>query len=298
MSKGRSIRLFLLEGTPTGLMTAEIMNWTGHVLAGPRTRLEAALKEEELKRTGVYIIFGDDGESDLPRVYIGEGDDISLRLRQHAKDPEKEFWERFVAVTSKDMNLTKAHVKYLEGRLITLLREAKKAVSHNRTEPDFTRLPRADISDMDTFLEELQLVLPVIGVDFFRRPKTETAPSLRAEAPLPHFVTSNGKKGIRARAVETEGEFVVLSGSTGSLNESVSFTERYQALREKAFESGQAIRVNAETFRLDADIAFTSPSAAAVFLFGTSRNGRTDWLLEGSSLTYGAWKDQQIDAAE
>ncbi|MBK1618475.1 hypothetical protein CKO42_08495 [Lamprobacter modestohalophilus] len=36
---GRSVRLFLVEGKSTGLITAEIMNWTGHVLTGPRTEL-------------------------------------------------------------------------------------------------------------------------------------------------------------------------------------------------------------------------------------------------------------------
>lgn len=131
MSKGRSVRLFLAEGSATGILTAEIVNWTGHVLAAPRTRLEGALKREELKRTGVYILYSDTFGGDLPTVYVGEGDDISSRLRSHSRDENKEFWDRFVAVTSKDMNLTKAHVKFLEGRLITLLRDAKKCELHN-----------------------------------------------------------------------------------------------------------------------------------------------------------------------
>ncbi|BCR22562.1 hypothetical protein KAM429_33480 [Aquipseudomonas alcaligenes] len=39
MSQGRSLRLFLVDGTPNGLLTAEIMNWTGLVLTGLRSKL-------------------------------------------------------------------------------------------------------------------------------------------------------------------------------------------------------------------------------------------------------------------
>jgi hypothetical protein len=59
MSLGRSVRLYLADGTAMGILTAEIINWTGHTLAGPRTRLEDALKREELRRTGIYLIYGE-----------------------------------------------------------------------------------------------------------------------------------------------------------------------------------------------------------------------------------------------
>jgi hypothetical protein len=150
VSSGRSVRLYLADGKATGILTAEIMNWTGHVLAAPRTRFEGAFARPELKRTGVYLLIGTDDEgSDLPKVYVGEGDEIGKRLYSHNK--EKDFWERFVAVTSKDMNLTKAHARYLEGRLLTLLKDAKKAKIENKDMPQFDLLPEADIADMEAF---------------------------------------------------------------------------------------------------------------------------------------------------
>ncbi|MFC3569570.1 hypothetical protein, partial [Paracoccus simplex] len=99
MGKGRSVRLYLAEGSATGILTAEIINWTGHALAGPRTRLEVALKREEMFRTGVYLLYGDSLEGDLPSVYVGEGDSIAARIRIHAQDDEKDYWDRFVAIT-------------------------------------------------------------------------------------------------------------------------------------------------------------------------------------------------------
>jgi len=159
-SKGRSVRLFLAEGTATGILTAEIVNWTGHVLAAPRSRLEGALKREELRRTGIYILYSDAFASDLPEVCVGEGDDISVRLRTHSRDENKDFWDRFVAITSKDINLTKAHVKYLEGRLIALIRDTKKSVLKNRTEPTFDRLPKPTNPTWRLFWKNCTLFFP------------------------------------------------------------------------------------------------------------------------------------------
>jgi len=295
MPTGRSVRLFLAEGTPTGILTAEIVNWTGHVLSAPRTRLETALKRSELKKTGIYILYGAPLDADLPMVYIGEGDDISTRLSSHARDDDKAFWERFIAVTNKDMNLTKAHVKYLEGRLITLLKEAKKSQVTNKTDPNFDRLPEADISDMESFLEQLQLVLPVVGVDFFRKVPSALAGNFGGDsAETPTFTIQHKRKGISATAKEIEGEFVVLSGSTGDLREAASFHERLKNLREQQLSVGKISKVGDQSFELREDIAFSSPSAAAVFLFGTSRNGRTDWLVEGKAMNYGEWKEHLL----
>ncbi|GHE87434.1 hypothetical protein GCM10016455_04180 [Aliiroseovarius zhejiangensis] len=295
MNKGRSVRLFLAEGTPTGVVTAEIVNWTGHVLAAPRTKLDVALRREELKRTGIYILFGSPLDTTLPSVYVGEGDDISKRLYSHSIDDKKDFWDRFVAITNKDMNLTKAHVKYLEGRLITLLKTAKKSRVTNRTDPEFDRLPEADISDMEAFLEEIQLVLPVIGVDFFRKAgqknsKLEDEPRKTS----PEFVLYHAKKGINAFASEIDGEFILKAGSTGDLNESISFKNASAERRKQVLASGRAEKIENNRFRLTDDVAFSSPSGAAVFLFGTARNGRTDWLVKGTSQTYADWQSSQL----
>src|SRR4051812_24558414 len=111
MSTGKSVRLFLADGTPGGLLTAEIMNWTGHVMAAPRSDLPSLLKRPEIGRTGIYILIGEDPDSGGLLAYIGEGDDVGKRLYQHARPEDqngKDFWDRAVVLTSKDTNLTKA----------------------------------------------------------------------------------------------------------------------------------------------------------------------------------------------
>lgn len=295
---GRSVRLYLAEGTATGILTAEIGNWTGHALAGPRTRLDVALARKEMRRTGVYILYGDgEGSSELPSVYVGEGDDVGARLRQHAINPDKDYWDRFVVLTSKDMNLTKAHVRFLEAKLIGLLSEAKKSEIRNGTAPQFDLLPEADISDMEVFLDEVQLLLPVIGFDLMKRPAViQKVSDPQPETPV--FVLTHSAKGLDARAKEVDGEFVLLSGSRGSLREAQSFHDKpkLKVLREQVLDSGRAVRLSDDHFQTSENIAFGSPSAAAVFLFGTARNGRTDWRVESTGQSYGEWSDEQLSS--
>lgn len=293
MKKGRSVGLYLADGTSTGIITAEIMNWTGHALCAPRIRFEDAIRRDELKRTGVYILLGDAFDQEFPTVYVGEGDDISERLKTHAKDPNKDYWTKFIAFTSKDMNLTKAHVKYLEARLIALLYQAKKCKVDNKTAPTFDKLPEADISDMETYLDEMQLILPVLGVDIFRKPSVPTAPAIEETTVLFKLVNTN--KGIDAKAVETDGRFVVIKGSKGSRHETGSFQAGIKDMRDRALETGALQIIDNSQFELTDDFEFSSPSAAAVFLYGTSRNGRTDWIVDGTGVNYGEWKTAKLE---
>ena len=169
MTKGRSIRLFLADGTPGGIITAEIMNWTGHVMVAPRSRLPDLIQRDEAKRTGVYFLLGDDPSGGYkPMLYIGETDAIGKRLKQHAQDEAKDFWDRVYVVSSSDHNLSKTHVKYLESRLIAIAKRAGRATLHNSTTPDYTQLHEAEVAYMESFLEHMRLVLPVLGLDVLK----------------------------------------------------------------------------------------------------------------------------------
>jgi hypothetical protein len=95
---GKHIELFLEDGTPGGLTTAEILNWTGHVLSARRSDMSALTSRRELVGTCVYPLLGEDEEGSV-RCYIGETDDFPARLRQH--NANKAFWDRVVVVSSK-----------------------------------------------------------------------------------------------------------------------------------------------------------------------------------------------------
>ncbi|QSZ50088.1 GIY-YIG nuclease family protein [Arthrobacter sp. D5-1] len=273
MSVGKSVRLFLADGTPGGLLTAEIMNWTGHVAAAPRSDLGALLKRPEASRTGIYILLGDDPESmGGSLAYIGEGDDVAKRLYHHSRNEDqggKDFWDRAIVLTSKDTNLTKAHARYLESRFISLAQEANRSRLTNGTAPPLLPLPESDISDMEYFVTQAKIILPVLGVNIFRTTTTLRQPSdpIDLAAPAdpsvsPIFEIFVKKYGIRAAAQEIDGEFTVKKGSMARL----SFTENssnYELLHGELLKSGQLVQDGEDTAIFAQDIVFRSPSAAA-----------------------------------
>ena len=153
MPLGKTIRLYLIDGSATGPIAAEIINWTGQVVLVPRSELHELAGREQLRGTGIYILVGPSEHGDTDRVYLGEADSVYWRLKEHDRSPngEKDFWTRVVAITSKDTNLTKAHGRYLESRLIQMARTAargrsrtRKRVSPIMTNPHFSPMIRLE----------------------------------------------------------------------------------------------------------------------------------------------------------
>lgn len=299
MTKGRSIRLFLVDGLPGGIITAEIMNWTGHVMAAPRSRLADLIQRPEAGRTGIYILSGSDGGY-RPLVYVGETDSVGKRLAQHNKDDAKEFWEQTCIVTSKDQNLTKAHVRYLESRLIQIAAQAGRVRLANSTAPDAPMLPEADLSDMEFFIDQLRVVLPVLGLDVLKAPPlrspAQTDPATPAPAAAPVFELTSPKHDLRAEAQELDGEFVVQAGSQAQTSWIGSPTNSYRTLHQQLVEEGILSASDSGQLRFSHAYAFKSPSAAASIIYGRSSNGRIAWRIKGTKTTYAQWQDGRITA--
>lgn len=302
MIQGRSVRLFLVDGTPNGLITAEIMNWTGHVLTGPRTKLAELVQRPESGRTGVYFLVGSDPEGGpLPMVYVGESDDVGNRLKQHNRSETsggKDFWERVCLITSKDQNLTKAHVKYLESQLIRSVTETGRCKVVNGTAHEYVSLPESDQADMAFFVEQLRTILPVLGFDFL---KTELLRQIREQRTgqvdeTPRFVFRLPTKGIVAHAIERDGEFIVLEGS-GARGEWEGSVGGYQNLYDQLCASEVLVLAGDGKRRFARDATFTSPSAAGAVVAGRSANGRISWVLEKGGMNYGQWQEQQVNEA-
>lgn len=306
MSVGKSVRLFLADGTPGGLLTAEIMNWTGHVVAAPRSDLGSLLKRPEASRTGIYILLGDDPDSmGGSLAYIGEGDDVSKRLYQHSRAEEqggKDFWDRAILLTSKDANLTKAHARYLESRLISLAQKTNRARLVNGTAPAPLPLPESDISDMEYFIAQAKIALPVLGVNLFRNTTLVTKPHDASSTPelvkdsvSPVFELRSKKHGFVATAQEIDGEFIVLEGSTAR-NSWNGVDDGYKSLREKLEQDGTIeISVSGPVAQFTRNHVFASPSAAAAAVTGRSANGRNEWKIPVSGVSFGSWQNQEIE---
>lgn len=235
-------------------------------------------------------------------IALGESDVLAKRLRYH--DAQKDFWERAVLITSSDDNLTKAHARYLESRLINIAAAAARSTLDNGTAPEPPALPEADVAVMNEFIRDLQIVLPVLGINLFRG-RTAAAPAEEGSTPelgySPVFRLAVPKVGIAARAQEIDGEFTVLEGSTvasqirTSANYASSTTSAYaayEATHRKLREDG-SIDIGQTPAVLTRDVVFTSPSTAGAIVTGRSCNGRDAWKTD-SGTTYGGWQQRGI----
>ena len=289
---GRSVRLYLADGTPQGIVIAEIGNWNGKVLTAPRGRLPELLRRPEASRTGIYVLEGPDPDRvDGKLAYIGEADDIATRMRIHLRTEAKDFFERVAIIVSADESLTKGHVRYLESRLIRLVQDAGTVPLTNDTHPDFQRLPEADRADMDVFVEQLRIVLPIVGFDLFRR--ATSVPLALTPASDGVFQFSTGRASAAAR--ETDEGFIVLAGSTARKATSETFPAGYRALRDQLVASGQlVVSPSSDLYRFAADVTFSSPSAAASVVSGRSASGPIEWKL-ADGRAHRDWRAVRLD---
>jgi Domain of unknown function (DUF4357) len=295
---GKHIELFLVDGTPGGLTTAEILNWTGQVLSAPRSEVSRLTGRPELSGTCVYLLLGPDDQG-TTHCYIGETDDFKGRMRQH--DANKDFWRRVIVVTSKDANLTKAHGRYLEARLIGLAHRAGRVVLDNGTAPPLPALPEAHTSDMDYFVGQLQIVLPVLGVDAIRVTEIAAVPA-RSQGDLvsPIFGLVQPKLGVHARAQQIDGEFTMLTGSTvvaqwqgvGKAQSTIRSYDSYRAQHQKLVTDGSIV-VQDGVGTLTKDVVFPSPSTAGAIALGRSCNGRISWIADDGT-TFGDWESHGV----
>jgi len=218
------VKLFLVDGTPTGLRTAEIGNWTGRAAVAPRVALEELGKRSEVERTGVYLLCGPSDDFGVA-VYVGEADQIWNRLTSH--DAQKEFWTWVIVLVSKDENLTKAHARWLESRLVREIRLAKAVECVNRTEPEGGKLSESDLADMETFFENVKLLLPVLGLDAMpaaRDGRLVGSPGVRFKLAY---------KNAMATCRVDGGSFVIEKGSTAIAKEVASLQPNYRKLRAR-----------------------------------------------------------------
>jgi hypothetical protein len=264
-----SLRIFVADGDPDGLRIVERFNASARAVVFPRALLPQVKTRPELQQTGVYLLLGPrpDGEGDL--LYVGEGDPILPRLQDHQS--KKDFWTRAIGFVAVGGLLNKAHVQFLEARLIALARAAKRVPLDNGNSPGEPTLSEADRADMEVFLAHMLGMLPVLGVHAF-----ESVPAVAAKASP---VLSCKGKGVLASGYESSQGFVVKTGSQAVANSVPSMKQHVRGmfdLRQELQANGVLALVDG-LYRFTQDYSFSSPSTAAAVVLGRSANGRVEW---------------------
>lgn len=275
MEWGRSIRIYLADGTPSGIRHIEIVNWSGQAIYCPRSRFAEMSKWDETRRPGVYFLFERQSNDADNRVYIGESENVIKRLSEH--DRQKDFWNELVIFTSKDDFLTKSHIKYLESRLISVAQQAERYKIENSNLPLQSTLPRADRDAMEEFIHNLKIVLGTLGHKVLEPIK---APTYMAEEKKKNVITSIHLsftlKGLKAHGQVTDDGFLLLAGSDISGVVTQSLSDGWRAIREKWIEEG-LMKLAGANYRLEKDTLLSSSSCAAAIVAGTTRSGPGSW---------------------
>ena len=291
---GLSLELYYIDGNLEGMLTAEVFNWTGHVLKSPRIQISQALSRPEAKFTGIYLLLGEcDGETS---AYIGESENIGDRIKNH--DNNKDWWTDAILITSTANNLNKAHIKYLESRLVEEANFAGRIRLQNGNQPNKPSLSESAKSNMETFLQYIFMVLPALKIDIFSQKLNSKKPSKdnANTADISKFEIISKKLGISATAQQIQNEFIVLKGSSArdTWVGKGNFNNGYAKLHKELINTGVLIAKGKDRI-FSVDYAFNSPSAAAAIIYGRSSNGRIEWKVENQITTYHQWDEERLN---
>ncbi|MCW8127380.1 GIY-YIG nuclease family protein [Microbulbifer halophilus] len=282
MGFGRKVTIYLADGVPSGIRHVEIANWSGQAIACPRSRLNELHQWPEAQRPGVYFLLEKQTAETGDKAYIGESENVVNRLGQ--QDRKQDFWNEVIVFTSKDENLTKAHIKFLESRLAAISIEADRYKIENGNTPTESTLPRADKDSMEEFIQNLRIALGTLGHRVLEPVKAPTATVIDESPKLSQFEFSFSIRGLNARGQQTDDGFVLFEGSDISRKTSKSMPGKTAAIREKWIADGTIVP-DGDRFRLTKDSVLSSSSYAAVLVAGTSRSGPQSWIDEhGRSL--------------
>lgn len=277
---GKKLTVYMIDGTAYGPRLSEIGNWVGKAIYSPRASINKIMSRSEFENPGIYCLKGDPSDDAFDeKIYIGEAENIKTRLKQHLSDPNKDFKE-LIFFVSKDELLTKTQIKYLESRLVQLAIEAKTAQIDNGNSPSLPTLHEADISDMEYFLEQMKLILPVMGFNFLISSTVKQLPENELENNnLIHETYLIKTKTFKAAMKETDQGYIITKGSEAKKELSNSCTETYRNMRRKLVETEIMIEDNGKLVFAE-DTIFNSPSAASNMILGRNSNGFSEWVNE------------------
>ena len=282
--RGKNISVYLMDGDATGRMKATIANWTGVAYRIPRTALDLCKDRDDLKQSGVYFLFGVDDQSGDNVVYIGQagarknGEGILNRLAEHKRNPDKDYWTEAVVFTTSNNSFGPTEISYLENRFCGMAQSAKRYTVKNGNDPTHGNITEEKESELEEFVDFARLIMGVLGHKVFEplvKPVVvEEDPETVKQTPVLYFET----KRVQATGCVVADGFVVIKGSRLDPTISKSCPSNVVEFRQK-FSSRIIDDVLTE------DVLLPSPSAAASFVSGSSRNGKITWkTAEGVAL--------------
>lgn len=276
MKFGKTIKLFLIDGDTNGRLTCELSNWTGKAYKLPRNLIKICTDRPEIQTTGVYMLLNKSADlSEKGQLYIGEAENIFNRLTQHVK--EKDFWNEAIVFISKDDNLNKAHIKYLENRLHDIACSANRYELINNQKPTQSSISESDKAEMEEFLSNILTLVSTLGYNAFEQIRqVDTKVQTDNEEDLFYISATRGANGI---GKTTSEGFVVFENSQVADPITNSYPKTMKKLRDTLISESVIVKEN-DKLIMKRDYLFSSSSAAAMIIMGRSANGLTEWKMK------------------
>ena len=261
-----------MDSDPNGRIVCDLSNWTGKAYRIPRGKVKDCSNREDLKSTTVYLLFGKpETSTDKAKVYIGEAENAYSRLVYHVS--EKEFWNEAVVFISKDENLNKAHIKYLESRLFEIANTASRYEIQNANIPTKSSISESDQAEMEEFIEYIKILINTMGFKVFEPLIKQDLVNNDNEEKL--YIKA--ARGADAKGKRTSDGFVVFRNSEIATDTVKSYREKgLNKLRDELIENKIIVKVE-DKLIFKSDYLFSSPSAAAMVIMGRSANGLLEW---------------------
>jgi predicted GIY-YIG superfamily endonuclease len=276
MKFGKTIKLFLIDGDTNGRLTCELSNWTGKAYKIPRNLMKICSDRPELQTTGVYMLLNKSTDlSKRGQLYVGEAEDIFKRLTQHVK--EKDFWNEAIAFISKDDNLNKAHIKYLENRLHVISTKANRFELINSQKPTQSSISESDKAEMEEFLSNILTLISTLGYNAFEQIRqVDLKENIDKDEDLFYISAARGAFGI---GKTTSEGFVVFENSQVANPVTNSYPKTMHKLRDTLISEGVIVEEQ-DKMIIKHDYLFSSSSSAAMIIMGRSANGLTEWKMK------------------
>lgn len=266
MQRPQTIQIFLPDGNPTSIKIADLTNRMMTAVLFPRNKLVEVGARDEVKKYGVYFLFGYNDEKAKPICYIGETEDCYERIKTHNKN--KDFWNHAIVITSKSNTFTKSHVKYLEYLCIKNANEIGRFDTENLATPAKPYITESMEADLLDNYDTVKILLATLGYPIFE----EIKKSLEKKKEI---LFCKGKDASAEGDMVDDG-FVVFKGSIANKEESNTAGTWVTGMRKKLIDSKILVEEKG-VYLFTEDYLFGSPSSAAASVLGRRANGWTEW---------------------
>ena len=193
---------------------------------------------------------------------------------QKKKKKKKDNWNEVIAFISKDSNLNKAHIKYLEHQFYKIAKEVDRYTVDNSNEPTKSTVSEAEVAELEEFIYNAKILVNALGHKTFENYSEKQVIGEKDNDQTFYVSAGDGK----ASMIATADGYVLQKGSCIHKNPAESLSNGIKNKVEESRNNGEI-----KDGILQNDKLFSSSSAAAAFATGYSISGPKQWKMSNGT---------------